>query len=991
MPPDSPQQITQRGQGSPGQLTQQFQPQEHQVDTFSGGGQQDSTLAGLVNGLKQFNPALNQYVQLKETEAATSAFKTGTAQGALDQGSVIDPTTGGIKVPPPPDNLKVDPAFSDTFAAGYRNSVGAKIGNQVQNDILTQYAENKNKDGFDPESFLSEQVAQHTAGITDPAITDQVAKSVTATADHVRQDYAQVQFTRLKETATANFSAAADSVVTPTATPQQIFDGAQNTLEPLRGQMGLMTRGEMADMLLDKVTRASTAAGGRPELFDVFTDFKDPKTGLTLLNMNPKLETEITRMKSRASEEQGKRIEQGQQVNFFTTRQSEEDAAASGKLPTLDDIAHRIGPLGMFKSGSEASAYYDHLQSLGDDTAATTAAVNSINSGNAWGLSKDAYTKGMNVKLAGPIGTMMGFASGATQGDPTKDPNFQMSLQQIVQTGARAGRSDIPVPQLKALVDGSLHALPTKDGQPPSQFVTAAAMYGGLPDQIRSSYFDDKSDALFGSYKSQIDSGVDPSTAYQNAYKSISPEALKAAQERTSDPQWKAKVASDIKGLTTGFLSSVPLVGRAFGGQAQNTDAANGWAGVQLNNYYKANPNATADQSKAWLQTQYKNNFVFDPTNKIDVQVPPGRASDQTQEALATYTEKMQAKYGTDDLQVSLTSYNDGNYQLGLFRNGQYVGQAAPQVSFDKIMQDSSYTKAFTPDEQAGMAALTTKLTSGTATSQDLIDNSTVLAKAKNNGLVNDTLLGKIKEVQQKTFDGALSNVFNFPANPKLGNAWFVNNKDDFAGLNGSRLTGQGSAMQVKQADQFLGSGNLTASMIAMGEGVVLKATDDPNPKAGKNIGYGYNLKANADTMADDFRRAQIPGTSIEGIKNGTVQITPEQAARLLTVTAPRYEQRAKDAVEAAHPGLWTMISGGQKAALADVAYQVGDVSQFKKAMGALANKDQQGFQDALKVTYNDKNGNQQEDQRRNKLRNLMINGVSSWSQGLQEANRTAQ
>jgi GH24 family phage-related lysozyme (muramidase) len=289
------------------------------------------------------------------------------------------------------------------------------------------------------------------------------------------------------------------------------------------------------------------------------------------------------------------------------------------------------------------------------------------------------------------------------------------------------------------------------------------------------------------------------------------------------------------------------------------------------------------------------------------------------------------------------------------------------------------------------MAALTDKLNKGTATSLDLIDNSTVLAKARSLGLVNDTVLGKIKDVQKKTFDGALRNAFNLPVDPKLGNGWFYNDKSDFSGLNGSRLTGQGSKMQFHIADQLMGSGDLAASGIAAGEGLVLKATPDPNPKAGLNIGFGYNLNANADNIAEDFRRAQIPMSSLEGIKSGKVQITPEQATRLLQAVTPRYVERARQAVEAAHPGLWTMVSEGQKAALTDVAYQVGDVGQFKKAIAALAAKDQQGFQDALKVTYSDKNGNRQEDVRRNKLRNLMINGRSAWSQGVLEASRTAQ
>lgn len=294
-------------------------------------------------------------------------------------------------------------------------------------------------------------------------------------------------------------------------------------------------------------------------------------------------------------------------------------------------------------------------------------------------------------------------------------------------------------------------------------------------------------------------------------------------------------------------------------------------------------------------------------------------------------------------------------------------------------MQEHAYTKLLSPDERGAMSSLKLKLNAGTATAQDLIDNAEVLAKASNIGQVNDVTREQIGKVRESAFNGALDNVFNFPVSPP-----------SFAGLNGSRITGQGSKIQVNQADQFLGSANWAASLTAMGEGLVLKATPDPNPKAGNNIGYGYNLNANAANIGEDFRRAGIPATSIDGIKAGTVQISPEQAARLLEVSVPRYEDRAKQAVEAVKPGLWSMISKGQKAALTDVSYQVGDVSQFHKAIGALARQDAQGFQGALKVTYAGKDGSRVEDTRRNNLRSLMINGISAWSQGLLEARRTA-
>lgn len=291
--PNSPLSITSRPE-VPVTGRQVFsQPQERPVDTYAAP-QQDSTLHGLLTGLQTFNPALQEYVNLENQKDATQAFKAGTSAGQLSDAGLIDAQTGGIKVPPPSADSRVDPAFNDTFAQGYRNAVGLKIGNQVQTDILSAYQEHKNQDGFDPEKFLHEQVAQHTSGLTDPAIVDQVCKSVATTADSVRKDFAQVQFQRLKETAVGNFSAVADGVLDPTKSLQQMWDGVQQTLEPMRGQMGMMTRPEMADMLLDKVNNLSSQAGGRPELFDLFTQFKDPHTGLTLQQMNPKIQSAMS-------------------------------------------------------------------------------------------------------------------------------------------------------------------------------------------------------------------------------------------------------------------------------------------------------------------------------------------------------------------------------------------------------------------------------------------------------------------------------------------------------------------------------------------------------------------------------------------------------------------------------------------------------------------------------------------------------------------------
>lgn len=159
----------------------------------------------------------------------------------------------------------------------------------------------------------------------------------------------------------------------------------------------------------------------------------------------------------------------------------------------------------------------------------------------------------------------------------------------------------------------------------------------------------------------------------------------------------------------------------------------------------------------------------------------------------------------------------------------------------------------------------------------------------------------------------------------------------------------------------------------------MLKAYDDPAQGAGKNIGMGYNLKANAATAREDLKRAGVPEDRVQAVIDGTAQLTPQQASRLLLVSLPRYEKKAMDTANRVQPGLWERMTAGQKAVMVDVAYQVGDVGQFRKAWDALVRGDVEAFAQETKVTYVDRNGVRKEDKRRNDLRAAMLNGDSMW------------
>ncbi|MBJ9968516.1 hypothetical protein [Burkholderia seminalis] len=89
------------------------------MDTYHAPSQSgDAELQGLITGLQAFNPALQQYTDFQNQQDAFTAHKAGTAAGELADAGLIDAKTGGIKVPPMPDDLKVEPAFNATFLAG---------------------------------------------------------------------------------------------------------------------------------------------------------------------------------------------------------------------------------------------------------------------------------------------------------------------------------------------------------------------------------------------------------------------------------------------------------------------------------------------------------------------------------------------------------------------------------------------------------------------------------------------------------------------------------------------------------------------------------------------------------------------------------------------------------------------------------------------------------------------------------------------------------
>ena len=73
-------------------------------------------------------------------------------------------------------------------------------------------------------------------------------------------------------------------------------------------------------------------------------------------------------------------------------------------------------------------------------------------------------------------------------------------------------------------------------------------------------------------------------------------------------------------------------------------------------------------------------------------------------------------------------------------------------------------------------------------------------------------------------------------------------------------------------------------------------------------------------------------------------------------------------------------MTAAQRAVMVDIAYQVGDPAQFKKAWAALAAGKTQEFSDETRVSYRNKAGVMVEDTRARELRASMLAGVADWN-----------
>lgn len=944
--------------------------------------QGDAEMAGLIKGLAAFNPALENY-GMAEGRAQMAHQRQQAVDSAQAEAQKVATPRDALTGDPVPVPETVGPAFSEDYRRAFGNAVAQRAALENKSEMLQAYAEQKDTEGFNVDSFLAERRQQVLAGVRDPntvAILGahlQEAEQVIRTRameDAVRKHEEQRLTTasRLTEGFAGNMDASS------------LADRFFNWYVPQMASIQVDQK-QAAGLLLNRVKQLSDEGGGRPDLFEVFKQ-KDAE-GFTILDRNPGLGDHIIQAQDHAKRQRQQALKQAQ-----------EPMVAQLLMGYDDDI--RNTPERVTTERLVADVKADHIS---PEKAASL-----------WHEANVARQKKAQEGqlLADADRGMLGFYDPKDQGkvldqmlNPTARSMWEAALsgnrQQaqaladiLMQRHSKTGAT-VPVDTLARMLETTVTNLPNPNG-PDAKFLASAEVYRALGSnpQYRAKYFKDAQDELMGAFVRHREAGMDDKSAYEAAYKSIDPATKEAARKALEQPQMQDKLRSMAVKYATGssMWGWLPW----GNGRPDNASVLGAWAASQVRSLVEQRPELADNPSalEEFIKQKAADNWVLDTTNQVAVKVPPSLSQQYgaglVQEAVSAYTKAQLA-----DLKAKKELPEDGTVVLrpdpsdnGLM-TVQVIGKGLPAnkgaINLTDIVNWHRAKSTLSQEEGAALAGVRQALKAGKELPQ--VDPA-LLAKGRSVGFLGAFELGEMERKYREQVLQRLNQVPDFGFGKPTNDASPVPLKP-FVSIDPKTTT---RIAQELATAPVTGRGwehmGLAGSLIAMREGVALTAYTDPNPAAGRNIGAGYNLKANAEYVDRDLKGAGVPAERIEDVKAGRASLTPEQAKRLIQIALPRYEEQTRKVAEATAPGLWARMLPSQRAVMVDIAYQVGDPGQFKKAWSALAAGNTAEFAKETAVFYTDKAGQRVEDRRARELRASMLAGFSDWSSRVQLASK---
>lgn len=920
----------------------------------------DHNAVGLLKGLSQLNPAIENYFKVQDQVQMTE----GSIKAAQDVQRMADPRTalsGDIQAP-----ADAPPAYSAAYTGELRKGLANRAASEIKTETLDAYAKDSLKPDFDASSWLAERRAKAMAGVADPTAQAIIGAHFGTLEEQIRLEQGRKNAQRLQEVNTSTAAAYAAESFSGNMKPEELGAAYPLFLEKAKG-LGFTAK-EANQLMFQQLEHESNKLGGVPELYDVF-DQKGPD-GQSIRFHHPELQQHIDAAKAKAVQMREKAIDAAAEHSNAAKLMDYETRLEKDPMGvTFGEILGDLTPHGVFQTREAAASMWSKVLSAQDKKRSQMFIEQLFDAGELWRVDPKDQDRVLTSRLAPAIEAL-------SQATRTGDPSSAAIVgHQIMQTQSRSG-STVPSDQVVRYIKTLVTNLPSAEGASPS-FKTAAELYKAMSANptYRDLYFDEKTSKILESYNSAAGNGSDPKAAYTQAYQSVSPEAQAAADAFIKTPEFSQKVAKEAASWVEGSSWLPQWLGG--NGRPQNTTAVSFDLASELRSWRTRFPFAADKEAKEYAKSWVEKHYVLDTEGKAAVKIPRGFSAIAAQAAFSEFSKtvvKQQKLDQREDANWSVQYMPEGTegYYTVVAFNGASM-ERITRVSLQKLIDMQTARNVLSPEENQAIG----KAKQALATGSPLTLPPDLLAKART---LKAFSRDEMERYDRTTLQNYIDRLSSVPAmsfgKPSLSNLQMSRAQVD------NKLTAT-SALSFANNNMMNADGQhtaLAASLITMGEGVSLNRYQDPAKGAGANIGMGYNLNANKDTVVTDLTQSGVPSERVQDVINGKASLTQQQAERLLRVALPRYEAEVKQMAEASSPGLWTRMTPAQKAVMVDIAYQAGDPSKFKKAWGALAAGDSKTFSDETKTTYVNQAGTRVEDTRRNNLRASLLAGLGAWN-----------
>ena len=958
----------------------------------------NADLQGLLQGLSAFNPALAAFHQAAQAEQelqsrtdAQGRQEASVIGAAEAEKASVDSLSGAPVVVP--DNIP--PAYGQAFRESFLKGVGQRQGLLNKQEAIDEFTANQRDPAFmagvESGQWGSEKLAKAVGGITDPA-------QVAIVGGHMREMNTEIAgllrsklHAKREAAVQANVAALTSGTFTANMTPEQMAAAVP-------AYMGWMTSQGVTDAeagrgLFNHLNAMSVRGGGMPGVLDVLESKQE--NGTSLLDRFPDLLPAFTSARHQASQQADKAVEDAAMGSRALRLRDFTKAAEDGSL-TDEQVFHNTGPGHVFTSAEQGASLLARRDAARAEKAAAVQLDSTYDNGTLGGVEPKMQSAVLEKRLGGAVTALFESKEGGPQPQPTEAITLRAGVLAIGLAQAHsASGATVPLAGLKRYIETTVTNLPSAGGPPPA-FIASVELYKALSayPQYRSMYFDEKASNLMADYiEATQDGKSDPKAAYIGAFEARDPKRVQAAEHRLADPDFKTKLKDiAIKAVEGSSIFPTWIGGN---GRPSNTEYVEREASWALGSYYRRNPTATDAQAKEYATGWIAGHTVLDTTSQAVVMVPQGMGGPQTQRVISEYSASLVKRHGLDQLgdgwQVQyIPTGTAGEYQATAW-NGMQHKMLGP-VSLQDLFQKDAESKVLSAAERAQIGAYFKPGAAGGAKGGTYAANPAaplppeLFAKAQALRVISPQQVAAYQGAMREAYMGRLNSVPQVAmgdpaaglAQPPARGTAIVSNQQ----------TAEAAMRMLTSPMYSAGSQHmaLAASAITAGEGVALRAYDDPARGAGKNIGTGYNLTANAAHLAADLRAAGITDPKVvEAVKAGTAELTPQQNDRLLLAALPRYEKQVQEVAESSAPGLWNRMAPQQKAVMLDIAWQTGDPAKFKKAWAALAANDAAGFAAETKVFYTNKAGERVEDTRRGGLRASMLAGLDRWAATVQK------